>query len=463
MNSCLFKKPIYKPKLSASSSLPVSFPMKKVTPIGPACNETIYEPLLDTESSVMCFMSEPAVTSISFFEKAHFQNSIEGMKQRIAAICRANPWLAARLIKDKKKHQNVLLAIPQTITEEDIEVIFCTEDASLATISTKMPYSTVCKAVIKSKAMVKPGYSLIGKDVRIAKFTLVPIDHGQVAFVLSITHAVADGHTYYSIMNMMTDGNDIKSLSFTRKHEFIPKMKEAIGEEEHQLLYSPALILNFIPTMLCGPTTHFDARFVDEEKVRQIKAEAEARSGTGAEDTFACSTNDILTSTFATAANADILLMAINLRTRLKEANDNDSGNYESVALYDSSSSSTPEGIRQSLRGGPPFKRVGGSPLPGFFKLLRIRMAIITNWAFPFFKADLHLLDANCEKTSAIRLHLPVYDQANLVFPLAIIFRPYHDKLAVLYGGSTRDLSNEKLLASGAPIGNRVSNDMFTE
>lgn len=216
--------------------------------------------------------------------------------------------------------------------------------------------------------------------------------------------------------------------------------------------------------MLCGPKAQFDARFVDEEKVKQAKQDSEKRcAGEIIPDNgFACSTNDILTSTFSNATKADLLLMAINLRNRLKEANDKDAGNYESVITYDSPSSAIPELIRKSLRNGAPFTRVGGSTLPGFFKTLRLRLALITNWAFPSFKVDLKLFDSSSlQLSSPIQLHLPIYDPAAVVCPIAIIFRPCYGKLAILYGGSSQDLSHECLVASGAPIGASVNDTMF--
>jgi hypothetical protein len=422
-----------------------------------------FEPLMDTESSVMNHMGTPAVTSISFFtgEDVHFENSLEHLKDRIASICTANPWLAGKLVKNKKIHKNVLLAVPTEITSTDLDAILVSQEDSLSGISTSTPYTTLSKAVSKSNAMVKEGFNLIGKDLRVCKFTLLPVANGQVVFILSITHAVVDGFTYYKIMNMLTDGMEIEKLSFIRKHAFVPQMHEAMGKEECKLLFSPGLMLNFMPGMLFGPTARFDARFIDEEKVRAAKEEALCRGSEEIE--YACSTNDIITTTFGNAAKAELLMMTINLRNRVTEATDNDAGNYETAILFDAASSAHPEAIRKTLRKGGPFTRVGGTPLPGFFKLIRARLALITNWVFPAFKADLQLRNANDEKTaSAIHLHLPIY-AAGVPFPIAVVFRPCFGKLAVLYMGTHRAISHDRLVASGAPIGDKVSDVMFAE
>ena len=101
-------------------------------------------------------------------------------------------------------------------------------------------------------------------------------------------------------MNKLTKGNNIKSLSFVRKHEFIPKIKEAMGEAEHTLLLSLGLMLSFLRSMLCGPVSKFDAGFIEEDKVHQVKLDIKSRSIITYVD-FACSTNDIATSTFSQA------------------------------------------------------------------------------------------------------------------------------------------------------------------
>ena len=106
-------------------------------------NETIYEPLLDTESSMMVFLGEPSVTTISLFKDVDHANSVTYLKQRLTLICQANPWIAGRLIKDKTKHKdNVILAMPSSIHEHDVDTIFSTEEDSILTpLNTTTPFS----------------------------------------------------------------------------------------------------------------------------------------------------------------------------------------------------------------------------------------------------------------------------------------------------------------------------------
>ena len=157
-----------------------------------------------------------------------------------------------------------------------------------------------------------------------------------------------------------------------------------------------------------------------------------------------------------------IMMMAINFRGRLDNIHGNDAGNYESVIPYDTVGYETPEAIRSSLHGAP-FARKGNGKLPGFWELSQARLSIITNWAFPAFKADLHLCDKDGEATIPLHLHIPVMDMDQVPFPYAVVFKPSFEKLAVLYIGNQRKLSLEKLIASGAPLGENINALMFEE
>jgi hypothetical protein len=431
--------------------------MAKVKPHDATDRSSVYQPLLDTESSLMVFLAEPAITTITFFKGANSETSSAWLRARLTEICKANPWLAGRLVKNKKVHKNLLLEIPAIVSDEDVDSIICSDDnviSSLSKVSSKSKYDDLVKAILKSNAVVGPGYKLIGKrDCRIAKFTLVPVGNDEVALIASITHAVSDGYTYYKILSMLS--GEIEELSCTRKHDFVSASIDAIGAKEYKFLNSTSFLICCLRSMLCGSKARIEARYTDEDKIISSKEKVK--------DGFV-STNDILTSAFARATKADLLLMAINLRNRVKGTDQYDAGNYESVLVHDSSSASTPLSLRKTLQGGAPFKRVGDTKLPGFLKTTRSKVALITNWSFPdIWKANLKLFDSSGAKSVPIELHLPVYNTADIAFPLGIIFKPNADRLAILYGGGERDISYDKLVEVGCPVAETVSTSMFPQ
>ena len=162
----------------------------------------------------------------------------------MSAICRANPWLAGRLVRKKKLHKNVLLALPKRVSDLDIDALLGSGNdgvKSLEDISTDAPYSTICSKLSKSNTVVGPGYKLVGKDRRISKFSLAKAADGQVALIVSMTHAVADGHTYYKIMGMLM--GEIEAMTYTRNHSFVPLGFKAIGEADSKYLNSFSFML----------------------------------------------------------------------------------------------------------------------------------------------------------------------------------------------------------------------------
>lgn len=64
---------------------------------------------------------------------------------------------------------------------------------------------------------------------------------------------VVDGYTYYKIMSMLLEDQEIESLSFVRKeHAFVPKMEGATGTAEYKMLTGAGIMMNMIPAMCCG-------------------------------------------------------------------------------------------------------------------------------------------------------------------------------------------------------------------
>jgi hypothetical protein len=154
--------------------------MAQVNPLNADSNVTTYQPLLDPESSLMVFLGEPAITTITFFKNADATLSSSWLKDRLTQVCKANPWLTGRLIRDKKIHKNVLLEIPRVI-EADVDSIICNEGKVLSGISSQTKYEDLVNAILKSNAVVGPGYKLIGqRNLRVAKFTMVPVSNGEV-------------------------------------------------------------------------------------------------------------------------------------------------------------------------------------------------------------------------------------------------------------------------------------------
>eukprot|EP00929_Paragymnodinium_shiwhaense_P035124 TRINITY_DN19012_c0_g1_i1.p1 TRINITY_DN19012_c0_g1~~TRINITY_DN19012_c0_g1_i1.p1 ORF type:complete len:302 (-),score=45.49 TRINITY_DN19012_c0_g1_i1:350-1255(-) len=240
----------------------------------------------------------------------------------------------------------------------------------------------------------------------------------RFALVVTVTHVIADGHTFYALYKMLDQRSEPISLNATRA--------EDIDEKEEQLVggFSAmgGCMAGMIGNIMFGSKRAIQVYEIDSSALASRK---EALAQQGGVDYV--SANDILTAAFFKATNDDVNLMAINLRNRVPGYADNMAGNYESLIWY-APSDVSPALIRKSLKPQPGFVRAGtpSSQYPSFLTRMKGRMNNCTNWAT--FYGDVTL--PGCTQT----MHLPIfgYDGAAACMNAAIIFRPTGDRLAVI-------------------------------
>ena len=401
-------------------------------------------PLLAIESS-KALMEESGVTAVTFY-RGDMANASAYIRTRFKAIVDANPWLAGRLVRDKQL-KNVQLVHPQTPVSEDVINQLFHPNPSGLQVGSEMRYEELCKAV--KSAVVKKGRQLINKPELVTCITILPdANHPEDGFALvfSISHTVADGQTYYQILNALSTTGTIQSLRVQRNQEASEKVVDAVGRREYEYPLSVPILCNILKGMFLTKKAECFAFYVDLDKVKKAKVEITSDSIEGIDYV---STNDILTSSFAKATSARLCMMAINFRNRIKGVIDTDAGNYEGFLLYDEETYSRPNSIRKTLQMGQPFHTTI-KPLPGFWESISCKLGQITNWST---FADEVVIEG-CEQ----QLHLPICDTGMIPFDCAIVFRPMPGKLAVMYFAKTVD--REELL-SGCELGEPVSTKVF--
>lgn len=329
--------------------------------------------------------------------------------------------------------------------------------------------------------------------------------------IFSLSHCVADGNTYYHLLQQLfsssphfydsipsvidiangenssntmsseknNDNNNHDNnivISCKRNHNAAKECQYACGKEETAFAMRPSVICNIIGKLIFGSKKQADLHVfcVDPEKLKDIKENKNRkRNLTDSCQVPFVSTNDILTSSFGNATNCRVLFMPVNLRNRIQSDNDNlnqktiisdeNGGNYESCILYDPITYDTPNKIRQSISSKNnnelPFKRIetdcikgtkGRRSLPKRCEAMTCKLAMITNWSFPFFKCEYNNLKKSREsegndnddiqqQESAsccdvhIPLHLPIANMKEIPFDMAVVFRMNKDKVAVYY------------------------------
>jgi len=366
------------------------------------------------------------------------------LQQRLSKILDANPWLAGRIVQ-REDGTNVL-EYHQTIPDAAVATsrIFRVIDESSSTslnLSKTTPFGKVGRTLADAGLLLRFAHD---PNKPLLLVSVIAVDASYFALVVSLSHVIGDGHSFYSIYNMLTsaktDDDEFVALDANRIDIQMTQVNEAMGEWQAGLLSSGGFLLAAVRGVLTALILGlFSNKYkvetrcwlVDEEKMKQVKKEA--CSSTTETNVDFVSTNDVLTSWFFRNSNCQHGMMAINLRNRLGEnfANDGMAGNYENLLYYRiPQDCSTAVSIRQSLA---LLERTGAPPTT--LELATGDFAIVSNWAS--FSAPSFSLGEGCREEG----HLPIYDssRAPTSIAMAFIFRyTSSGQLGVLVLG-TRD------------------------
>lgn len=402
------------------------------------------------------------ISTVTFFEG---QVPTEGLKNRIVEIVQANPWLACRLKKqaDGKKKKPAIVYDEQPSAkaiEEDHYREYSLDDIrggrkELSAIDIGQPYEAIVKAMLKSDAKLSCGSECVGKNEPQFRVTVVPSTDGKrFALLISLSHVIADGYTYYEILNLLSFNAPMKELNPVRKQDFGKALKAAVGKVEYNFPGSAGYLFNALGNMIFGSKPKIRAHWIDKAKVAKIKEEAKKDSGGSVEFV---STNDVVTSVFGKLARTNVLEMAIDMRKRLPDYTKEDAGNYEFALYFRPDDFGTPSLIRQAVIGkdGEYGRRCTGSQtkLPGFWGASRRRIALITNWSSNH-SGECFLGDG-CKQ----ELHLPLYKAPPL--EAAIIFKPSPSSLGLIT--FARHIKKDAFKDSSSIFGESISDRIFSD
>ena len=268
---------------------------------------------------------ELPVTTITFFRKlpggAGGPSVETELRERVAAVLAANPWLAGHVTKTE-------LVWEKAPPPSAVDRVFVTRAA--CDLGPRTPYREMYRLCKDAEA------SLLGVGKPAFLVTLLPAAAPEgpgFALVVSLAHILGDGHTYYQLWNMLTNAARVEALSASRKLEADAGMEAKI---EHSIATDWGLGADFVFGLaveklrslaaaafpFVRPPSPFALRFryLDVDFVARAKAKAKAEG----EVPFV-STNDVVTSWFLKAF--PVGTMAINFRNRLAGLGDNDAGN----------------------------------------------------------------------------------------------------------------------------------------
>jgi hypothetical protein len=270
------------------------------------CNDPNYKtfPLLQSEYGVR---GSASVTTITFFT-GDSDAAKDWIKTRTLEIMRANPWLAGRLVssdEDSRLH----LCHPKSITQQDLQDYVTVLDNP--SLSHTLKYRDIVDKY--GDSFIKRGMECFDLDEHLFKVLFIRISAKDFAVVISFSHMLGDGHTYYKIYSMFSCKQSVTALTALRRHEFadcsdrLVRIREAI---KCKLFVLGALLFLVLPK----PKSR--RCFVAELNPEWIAAEKQKHCSQENSTPYV-STNDLLVSWFVRTADLDYCLMAFDARKRI--------------------------------------------------------------------------------------------------------------------------------------------------
>jgi len=392
----------------------------------------------------------PSISTLTFF-RGDAARASAFLRARLGEVLQANPWLTGALAK---RSGQLELCYPLEPAAGQLERLFnptqrAGKPGKVPVVDSTMSYMALCEAVGGSAAEILKGSSCINKPEPLLALTEVPDNKrpsDTFAVVFSVSHVIADGFTYYKLLAMLSDGGTIASLNAKRKHDIGQQSKLAMGEKEFAFAYAGSTMINVVGSMLFGKKPLIESYYVDDARIKEAKAKATPEhSGVPF-----VSTNDVLVSAFGVATDTRVLLMPLNFRERLPDFTAEDAGNYEGALVFGPEDYAEPGIVRKTLMSGPPTYLRGGSetsrPLPAACEGMWCRLAMVTNWTFPFF-SEVKL--EGCEQM----LHMPHCDINMVPFDIAVVYRPRAGELAMTF--FVRSVGTEGIKAD-CPVGSLI-------
>lgn len=365
-------------------------------------------------------MMLPSITTVTFYEGEPPTSLLRDMTETLLA---ANPWLGGQLRRDRASGSTVLW-VPADAPHSTSHFT----ETSRRLLTKRTPLQRMRRLL--EDVTVPPGVDCLDNSTPLFRVSVVTIAPGRFAVVISLSHVLGDGFTYYRIYGALDqrekeiggtvypagEGPARVRLNPMRKLEFPAAMAQTLGMEKVAWLNSRrarwgSMLDRNLRSRHRWSAWEVDTAWVEEEKRRQSSAESFV------------STNDVLTSAFLTSGKFAYGVMSVNFRGRLCGLDKIHAGNYKGGVQFWPEEFASPAGIRCSLQ--PPSFRAGRSDVPGFLPSVRGRVGVVTNWATVC--EELHLKD--CQQ----KLHLPVLGEIQ-VNGAMIIFRPAPGKLGVVIG-----------------------------
>jgi len=415
--------------------------MQKKTELPQDPNHVCVE-LLSNEASSMMMDNVPPIDTFTLFSGVA---PIDKLKAQVKSVIEVNPWLAGRLVK--RSGGKTCIEYAKSPSERDFDKCFAeVPEGNIDILSST--YDRLLATVADLKICVKFGKDCLNKNEPLFKVAIISINKEKFALVVSLSHIIADGHTYYSVMKMLSNNEEMVALVPNRKVFYDTLGPSLLGPVEASFPLSFSMVCFFIWKFLTRkPKSSCYHYTVNSKAVAELKGHimSDIKKDYKEDDikqVSFVSTNDIISSKFFSNSSIHLRLgfMVMNFRERVKEITNKDAGNYEGILIMNVPCDTChPKLIRASLtpKNDGTFRRTSSeklssgttlslSKLPGLWELLTSEVGIISNWSsFDFDEIRL----PGCKQL----VHLPCLAiPAVSVLNVCVIFRPRPNETAAV-------------------------------
>lgn len=222
--------------------------------------------LLSVESTAV-MLTIPSISTITFYQAesaTDIAEVVEYLKSRMTEMVEKNPWLEGWIIKHPLKDQVYLQhhkfsgKLKQS-TFRCIEMDSIDERMEYALMASKIGHLTVKDGnTVLSANRRKQNHNQDNIDESLFRVTLIKNPHNnKFAILFSVSHIIADGHTFYTLYEMLSNSshNKVRKLIIERDHEFIAKLEMATdGNDTLKWVFSFPVSLNFLSSLLFNPS-----------------------------------------------------------------------------------------------------------------------------------------------------------------------------------------------------------------
>lgn len=365
----------------------------------------------------------PSITTITYFKGAL---NFSYITNKIYEIIEVNPWLTSNIIK---RNDNYYINYNDKLKNFCIDdYLFYTQEYIFENIINVEEYEKIM--ISTNKFFVKSAHKCVNNKEKLFRVTILDnknIYEPKFALIVSLSHVLGDGHTYYKLYNMISENSIIEKMIIHRYKEF-----DNITIENKYSWYSylGVKLYKFISSFKKNKKI-FKLYILDDKELEIPKNKYKSNSNN-------ISKNDIITSNFFNSANCKIGLMAINFRNIIESLNNLNAGNYVDTIKYNLNKKITPLLVREKLEHLKKKNIICRKnfwfnfyllllDFCNFFNFFNMSIATISSWTT--FNKNIEFRD--CQET----LHIPCLSNLNSNIYLsnfAVVFKISKNQTGVL-------------------------------